>query len=234
MAWFWNNLNRFYTNMNIQTEIKNAAAAGKLLESSARNLTAWVDGGWLPDWAMASIGELVSGGHWDELNDRFYQFLAFGTGGMRNRTIGNILTDAERGGAAADATPAHAAVGTAVLNDFNVVRATIGLYRYCNRYLTQKYGYAEAPRLVIAHDVRHFSRHFCELTASVWSALGGTALVFDGPRSTPQLSFTVREVQATAGIVITASHNPSHDNGYKVYFEDGAQVVYPQDRKSVV
>lgn len=213
--------------MNIQTEIKNAAAAGKLLESSARNLTAWVDGGWLPDWAMASIGELVSGGHWDELNDRFYQFLAFGTGGMRNRTIGNILTDAERGGAAADATPAHAAVGTAVLNDFNVVRATIGLYRYCNRYLTQKYGYAEAPRLVIAHDVRHFSRHFCELTASVWSALGGTALVFDGPRSTPQLSFTVREVQATAGIVITASHNPSHDNGYKVYFEDGAQVVYP-------
>ena len=81
--------------------------------------------------------------------------------------------------------------------------------------------------MVIAHDVRHFSRYFCELTASTWSRLGGEAMIFDGPRSTPQLSFTVRHVKATAGIVITASHNPAHDNGYKVYFEDGAQVVFP-------
>jgi phosphoglucomutase len=92
--------------------------------------------------------------------------------------------------------------------------------------LKQRKG-AGSPRLVIAHDVRHFSRYFCELTASTWIRLGGEALIFDGPRSTPQLSFTVRNKKATAGIVITASHNPAHDNGYKVYFEDGAQVVFP-------
>jgi phosphoglucomutase len=65
------------------------------------------------------------------------------------------------------------------------------------------------------------------LAASTFIRLGGEAYIFDGPRSTPQLSFTVRHLKATAGVVITASHNPSHDNGYKVYFEDGAQVVFP-------
>lgn len=213
--------------MEILTKIKEAGSDGKLLESSARNLSEWIEGGFLPDWAEASIGELVEAGEWDELNDRFYQMLAFGTGGMRNRTIGRVVTRAERGTPGPKDTPEHAAVGTAVLNDFNVIRATVGLFRYSEAYLKNHYGYSEKPRLVIAHDVRHFSRHFCELAASVWNRLGGTALIFDGPRSTPQLSFTVRHCRATAGVVITASHNPSHDNGYKVYFADGAQVVYP-------
>jgi phosphoglucomutase len=211
----------------LSTKIDQAAADGHLLASAARNLKDWAAGGFLPDWALASIAELVAGAHWDELNDRFYTFLAFGTGGMRNRTIGTRVTAAERGTSAADAAPAHAAVGTAVLNDFNIVRATIGLFRYCQRYLTERHGFAETPRLVIAHDVRHFSRHFCELTASTWTRLGGFAMIFDGPRSTPHLSYAVRATQATAGIVITASHNPPHDNGYKVYFSDGAQVVFP-------
>lgn len=213
--------------MGIRSTIEQAGKDGKLLESSVKNLLDWVEGGFLPDWASKSIEELVTQAAWDELNDRFYQFLAFGTGGMRNRTIGNVVTAAERGETTAPATPAHAAVGTAVLNDFNIVRATVGLFRYCERYLEKKSGRREIPRLVIAHDVRHFSRHFCELTASTWTHLGGYAMIFDGPRSTPQLSFTVREANATAGIVITASHNPAHDNGYKVYFEDGAQVVFP-------
>jgi phosphoglucomutase len=213
--------------MEILTKIKEAGSDGKLLESSVRNLLEWIEGGFLPDWAKASIGELVEAGEWDELNDRFYQLLAFGTGGMRNRTIGRIVTKAEQGTPGPRDTPEYAAVGTAVLNDFNVIRATVGLFRYSKMYLEKNYGYSEKPRLVIAHDVRHFSRHFCELAASVWNRLGGTALIFDGPRSTPQLSFTVRQCRATAGVVITASHNPSHDNGYKVYFTDGAQVVYP-------
>lgn len=213
--------------MTIRSNIEQAGRDGKLLESTVKNLLDWVEGDFLPAWALQSIEELVEQAAWDELNDRFYQFLAFGTGGMRNRTIGNIVTSAERGDTEAPATPAYAAVGTAVLNDFNIVRATVGLFRYCERYLREKTGRREAPRLVIAHDVRHFSRHFCELTASTWTRLGGYAMIFDGPRSTPQLSFTVRETAATAGIVITASHNPSHDNGYKVYFEDGAQVVFP-------
>jgi phosphoglucomutase len=209
--------------MNISESISKAGSEGKLLETSVENLLAWTGGGFLPDWALASIEELVGGEHWDELNDRFYQFLAFGTGGMRNRTIGRHVTEAERGTPGPLGTPEHPAVGTAVLNDFNIIRATVGLFRYCERYLDGK----GTPRIVIAHDVRHYSRYFCELTASTWSRLGGEALIFDGPRSTPQLSFTVRHSRATAGVVITASHNPAHDNGYKVYFEDGAQVVYP-------
>jgi phosphoglucomutase len=209
--------------MSMIEVIQKAGSEGKLLETSVKNLSDWLGGGFLPDWAVASIEELVKESQWEELNDRFYQFLAFGTGGMRNRTIGRYLTEAEKGTPGPQGTPEHAAVGTAVLNDFNIVRATIGLFNYCHRYLDGK----SAPRLVIAHDVRHFSRYFCELTASTWTRLGGEALIFEGPRSTPQLSFTVRHTKATAGIVITASHNPYHDNGYKVYFEDGAQVVYP-------
>ena len=86
---------------------------------------------------------------------------------------------------------------------------------------------------MVAHDVRHFSRKFCELVASAWTKLGGYALVFDGPRSTPQLSFTVRHQYAHAGVVITASHNPSHDNGFKAYFADGAQLVPPHAQEVV-
>src|SRR5690606_25849736 len=79
-------------------------------------------------------------------------------------------------------------------------------------------------------DVRHFSRRFCELAAGTWVRLGGEAFIFDGPRSTPQLSFSVRWLKAHAGVVITASHNPPHDNGFKAYFDDGAQVVPPHDK----
>lgn len=211
---------------NLVEKVKAAGKAGDLLASSVTNITDWLEGGFLPSWAAESLGELIEGGHWAELNDRFYKALEFGTGGMRSRTIGQVVTSVERGTPGPMETPEHAAVGTAVLNDFNLVRATMGLYRYSQRYL-RTIGSSEKAKIVIAHDVRHFSRHFCELSASVWSKLGGQAYIFDGPRSTPQLSFAVRSVGATAGVVITASHNPSHDNGFKVYFEDGAQVVYP-------
>ena len=212
--------------MPLIESIKQAGRDGKLLEASVKNIIDWLEGEFLPEWAMESIHELVEERQWDELNDRFYQFLAFGTGGMRNRTIGKYVTRAEKGTPGEQGTPSHAAVGTAVLNDFNLVRATVGLYRYCKQFLDEN-GNCGKPRLVIAHDVRHFSRHFCELAASTFTRLGGEALIFDGPRSTPQLSYTVRLKKATAGIVITASHNPAHDNGYKVYFNDGAQVVSP-------
>jgi phosphoglucomutase len=116
-----------------------------------------------------------------------------------------------------------------MLNDFTLIRAVIGLYRYTAKYLAAKQDRAK-PRLVIAHDVRHFSRHFSNLAASAWTQLGGEALVFDGPRPTPQLSFEARRSRAHAGVVITASHNPPHDNGFKAYFEGGAQVVPPHDK----
>ena len=80
---------------------------------------------------------------------------------------------------------------------------------------------------MIAHDPRFFSKEFAELAAKVAAENGCDAFVFDGPRSVPELSFAVRYLRANAGIVITASHNPPHDNGYKVYFGDGAQVIDP-------
>jgi phosphoglucomutase len=86
---------------------------------------------------------------------------------------------------------------------------------------------AARPKLVIAHDTRFFSKEFADLTAKIAAENGCDAFTFEGPRSTPELSFAVRQLRATAGVVITASHNPPHDNGYKVYFTDGAQVVEP-------
>lgn len=211
----------------ILAKIQAAAASGQLLPSAQENLRVWLEAG-LPEWAQASIAELVEQGAWAELNDRFYRFLEFGTGGIRGRTIGTITAVAERGEPGPQGTPAHAAIGCNVLNDFTLTRAIIGLYRYTKGYLASTGGY-DLPKLAIGHDVRHFSRHFCELAASTWTRLGGVAFIFDGPRSTPQLSFTVRHLKAHCGVVITASHNPPHDNGLKAYFSDGGQVVPPHD-----
>lgn len=214
--------------MTTLEKIEAAGASGQLMSSAVENLRAFLGAGF-PAWTEASIAELVEAGEWSELNDRFYTYLAFGTGGMRGRTIGRVVTKAERGKAAPDAAPTHAAIGSNVLNDFTLIRAVIGLYRYTKRY-REGLGESTAPKIVIAHDVRNFSRHFCELAASTWVKLGGAAYIFDGPRPTPQLSFAVRDQKAHAGVVITASHNPPHDNGFKAYFDDGAQVVPPHDK----
>lgn len=212
--------------MSLIAKIEAAGAEGLLLKSTVVNLLLWANADYLPAWAGTSIAELVEHQEWEELNDRFYQNLAFGTGGIRGRTIGRVSTSVETGQLSQLGSPEYAAVGSNVLNDFNLVRATIGLFRYTKQYLEAS-GRYDLPRFVIAHDVRHFSRHFCELAASTWCKLGGQALIFEGPRSTPQLSFAVRHYHATCGAVITASHNPPHDNGFKAYFEDGSQVVAP-------
>lgn len=212
--------------MTLVDQIKKAFENKNITEGTKNNLVEWLDAGFLPEWAVKAIEELVLAKEWSELNDRFFKKIAFGTGGMRGRTIGKITPPSEAGTPDALGAPEHPAVGTANLNDFNIVRATLGLFRYISSWL-EKNGENRQPRLVIAHDVRHFSKHFSELAAGIWTKLGGEAYVFDGPRSTPQLSFTIRALGTDTGIVITASHNPSHDNGFKCYFCDGAQVISP-------
>jgi len=214
--------------MSTLEKITAAGANGHLMTSAVENLQAFMTAV-LPTWAVQSIEELVEREEWGELNDRFYCYLAFGTGGMRGRTIGKVPAKAETGEISVSGSPEHAAIGSNVLNDFTLIRAVVGLFRYTKRHLESQ-GNTTAPKFVIAYDVRHFSRHFCELAASTWSKLGGEPFIFDGPRPTPQLSFVVRSLRAHTGVVITASHNPSHDNGFKAYFDDGAQVVPPHDK----
>src|SRR6476659_7856188 len=206
-------------------KIERAVAQGQLIASSAKNIRTLLEGAGSEVY-FRSVDELVQAAEWQELNDRFYQTLAFGTGGLRGRTIGKIVTTAERGNAREGERPEFPCVGTNAMNFFNINRATRGLVAYLQDW-SRRRGISTKPKLVIAHDPRFFSKEFAELAAKIAAENGCDAFVFDGPRSVPELSFAVRYLRASAGIVITASHNPPHDNGYKVYFDDGAQVVEP-------
>jgi phosphoglucomutase len=209
----------------LNSTIERAVAHGQLIASSAKNIRTLLEGAG-SDIYFRSVNELVDAAQWQELNDRFYQTLAFGTGGLRGRTIGKIVTTAERGNAREGERPEFPCVGTNAMNFFNINRATRGLVAYLHDW-NRREGISTKPKIVIAHDPRFFSKEFAELAAKVAAENACDAFVFDGPRSVPELSFAVRHLHASAGIVITASHNPPHDNGYKVYFDDGAQVIEP-------
>jgi len=209
----------------LNSKIERAVADGQLMESAAKNIHALLASAPSDLYARA-VEELVAAGEWSELNDRFYQTLTFGTGGLRGRTIGKIVAAAERGNAAADERPEFPCVGTSAMNFFNISRATQGLVAYLHDW-NQRNKISAKPKIVIAHDPRFFSKEFAELAAKVAANNGCDACVFDGPRSVTELSFAVRYLKASAGIMITASHNPPYDNGYKVYFSDGAQVIEP-------
>ena len=137
-----------------------------------------------------------------EIQDRFYKDLAFGTGGLRG-VIG---------------------AGTNRMNIYTVRKATQGLANYIIKQGTKNKGVA------IAYDSRRMSPQFADEAALCLNANGIKAYVFDSLRPTPELSFALRELGCTAGIVITASHNPPEYNGYKVYWEDGAQITAPRDK----
>jgi phosphoglucomutase len=212
-------------NFALASALDAALQAGDLLASAAENIQKLLKAS-RSAVDEASVVELARAQQWGELNDRFYKTLAFGTGGLRGRTIGKIVTSAERGAAGENERPEFPCIGTNAMNYFNVSRATQGLVAYLHEWRAQE-KIPGKPKIVIAHDTRHFSKEFTELVAKTAAENGCDACVFEGPRSTPELSFAVRHLRASAGIVITASHNPPHDNGYKVYFDEGAQVVEP-------
>ena len=138
-----------------------------------------------------------------EIKDRFYKDLEFGTGGLRG-IIG---------------------AGTNRMNKYTVGKATQGL----SNYILKNNPEGKAMGVALAYDSRNMSPEFAEMSALVLNANGIKAYVFDELRPTPELSFAVRHLGCTAGIVVTASHNPPEYNGYKVYWADGAQVVAPKD-----
>src|SRR5438552_2672628 len=209
----------------LNSRIERAVTDGFLMASSAKNIRALLASA-RSDLYFRSVNELVDAAEWKEINDRFYQTLAFGTGGLRGRTIGKIITMAERGNAREGERPQFPCVGTNAMNFFNINRATRGFVAYLQEW-NRRERTSTKSKIVIAHDPRFFSKEFAELAAKVAAENGCDAYVFDGPRSVPELSFAVRHLHANAGIVITASHNPPHDNGYKVYFDDGGQVIDP-------
>ena len=142
----------------------------------------------------------------DDLTDRFYKDLEFGTGGMRGMM----------------------GAGTNRINKYTLGKATQGLCNYLKKtYRDQKI------KVAIAYDCRHNSDTFSRLVAEVLSANDIQVVLFEDLRPTPELSFAVNELDCHAGIVLTASHNPPEYNGYKVYWTDGGQIVPPQD-KSII
>ena len=211
--------------MSLDAQLQAAADAGQLLPSSLANIRALLAASDNPVY-RASIEELAGAGHWSELNDRFYQALKFGTGGLRGRTIGRIVTAAERGGAPADQRPDHPCVGTNAMNFYNIGRATRGLVAYVKAWRASA-GFNGRPSLVFSYDTRHFSAEFAQKCAQIATENGADVYLFDGCRATPEMSFAIRELRADAGVMLTASHNPPHDNGYKVNFNDGAGIVEP-------
>ena len=207
------------------SSIRQAADDGRLLPSSAENIFSLLSGSTSAVYE-AAIAELASAGNWKELDNRFFRTLSFGTGGLRGKTIGAVVTKVEQGTPQPLGRPEFPCVGTNAMNTYNISRATQGLVAYVREHF-ERSGRPGRPAICICHDTRFYSRDFAELAARVITDHGCDAWLFEGPRSTPELSFAVRQVGAQAGINLTASHNPPQYNGYKVYFEDGCQVVEP-------
>ncbi len=141
----------------------------------------------------------------DEIKDRFYKELEFGTAGLRG-IIG---------------------AGTNRMNQYTVGKATQGLANFIKKEKGEERG------VVISYDSRKMSPEFSKETALILNANGIKTYLFDSLRPVPELSFAVRELKCIAGIMITASHNPPKYNGYKVYWEDGAQIVSPKDKQII-
>jgi len=155
---------------------------------------------------QAEIKQLVDSHQDDQLNDAFYRSLEFGTGGLRG-VMG---------------------AGSNRMNRYTLGMATQGLCNYLKmNFLNQEI------KVAIAHDSRNNSRLFAETVANIFSGNGITAYLFESLRPTPELSFAIRHLGCQSGCVITASHNPKEYNGYKVYWNDGSQVVAPHDKNII-
>ena len=143
----------------------------------------------------------------NELIDAFYQDLEFGTGGLRG-----IM-----------------GAGTNRINEYTISMATQGLANY----LVRQFSHLTSIKVAIAYDCRNNSRLYAETAANIFTANDIDVLLFDKLRPTPELSFAIRHYGCQSGLVITASHNPKEYNGYKVYWEDGGQIIAPHDKNII-
>ncbi|WP_438351986.1 phospho-sugar mutase [Paenibacillus sp. FA6] len=178
----------------------------QLTQPSINNIQKWLQDSYIDEETKQELRSLEQDP--TELEDRFYKDLEFGTGGLRG-VIG---------------------AGSNRMNRYTIGKATQGFAQF----IVGSYGQTEGkPSVVIAHDSRHFSPEFALEAALVLAGNGIVAKLFPSLRTTPQLSFSVRDLGATGGIVITASHNPPEYNGYKVYNAQGGQLV-PHEAEQVI
>ena len=175
-----------------------------LLELSKKEANKWLNFN-LSNSEIQQIKFLLKKENKEILIDSFYKKLEFGTGGIRG-LIG---------------------IGTNRMNLYTVSLATQGLCNYLNKIKKKN------KSAVIAYDSRKFSKEFAIQAAKIFSANNIKSYIFSNLRPTPQLSFAVRELKSSCGIVITASHNPKEYNGYKVYWKDGGQIIYPHDQNII-
>ncbi len=164
----------------------------------------WLDSPVYDDDTKKAVREMLDKEDKTDLIDSFYQNLAFGTGGLRG-----IMGP-----------------GSNRMNIYTVGAATQGLANYLKKNFAEK----DEISVVVGHDCRNNSRLFAETSAKIFSANGIKVYLFDDMRPTPEISFAIRHLHCQSGIVITASHNPKEYNGYKAYWDDGAQVLFPHDQ----
>ena len=181
-----------------------AASSGKLSPAALANLDRWLTEPGLAAF-VPDIEALAAHERWDELEDAFSARLRVGTGGIR----GPLGPGPNR------------------INARTIGEAAQGLSAFIDDYGSA----AREAGVVVGHEARRQSREFAELSCEVFAAKGIRSHLFDGLRATPEISFAIRHLEATAGVQITASHNPRTDNGFKFYWSDGGQVVPPHDAR---
>ncbi len=177
-----------------------------VLEQVQLKAQQWLDGQY-DDATKAAIKEMMNKADKTELIDSFYKDLEFGTGGLRG-----IM-----------------GAGSNRMNIYTVGSATQGLANYLN----QAFASLDQIKVVVGHDCRNNSRLFAETVANIFSANGIKVYLFDSLRPTPEISFAIRHLNCQSGVIITASHNPKIYNGYKAYWNDGAQIIEPHDNNII-
>ncbi|MFN8416124.1 MAG: phospho-sugar mutase [Cytophagaceae bacterium] len=180
-------------------------ALEKIDTTTKAKIETWLNGSYDAE-TKEKINQLIQEGKEDELIDSFYKDLEFGTGGLRG-----IM-----------------GVGSNRMNKYTIGMATQGLANYLKKNFPN-----EQIKVAIAHDSRNNSPFFAKVTADVFAANGFKVFFFEALRSTPELSYTIRHFGCHSGVVLTASHNPKEYNGYKAYWNDGAQVIAPHDKNII-
>jgi phosphoglucomutase/phosphomannomutase len=183
--------------------VDRAAGLRQISPGAVQNLKAWLTKRPFESY-RATLIELIRTEQFAELDSLFWEVIPFGTGGRRGRM---------------------AAVGTATINARTIAESAFGLAAYLRKVKN-----APGGRAVIAYDTRHRSQEFAQITATTLAAGGLQGFLFDAPRATPELSFAVRHLGCDVGVMISASHNPPSDNGFKAYWSTGGQVLPPHDR----